>query len=107
MQSQNIFQSNYCQTKNDKYNLNETINGNKSLYDNESSDKTNMDKDKTIWIKIEQKKGGYYRRFYAEWNTRERFVQELQSKGKQFHQEVPVQRFQRTQTNQQTVNQTV
>ena len=32
---------------------------------------------KQIWIKIEQKKGGYYRRFYAEWNTRERFVQEL------------------------------
>ena len=31
----------------DKYNLNETINGNKSLYDNESSDKTNMDKDRT------------------------------------------------------------
>ena len=30
------------------------MNGNKSLYDNESSDKTNMDKDKTIWIKIEQ-----------------------------------------------------
>ena len=40
--------------RNDKHNLNETMNGNKSLYDNESSDKTNMDKDKTIWIKIKQ-----------------------------------------------------
>ena len=40
------------QMKNDKCNLNETFNGDKSFYDNESSDESNMDKDKTI----EQKK---------------------------------------------------
>ena len=34
--------------KNDKCNLNETFNGDKSFYDKESSDKSNMDKDKTI-----------------------------------------------------------
>ena len=38
--------------KNDKCNLNEKFNGDKSFYDNEFSDKSNMDKDKTI----EQKK---------------------------------------------------
>ena len=38
--------------KNDKCNLNETFNGDKSFYDNEFSDESNMDKDKTI----EQKK---------------------------------------------------
>ena len=38
--------------KNDKCNLNETFNGDKSFYDNKSSDESNMDKDKTI----EQKK---------------------------------------------------
>ena len=38
--------------KNDKCNLNETFNGDKSFYDNESSDESKMDKDKTI----EQKK---------------------------------------------------
>ena len=36
------------QMKNDKCNLNETFNGDKSFYDNESSDESNMDKDKTI-----------------------------------------------------------
>ena len=40
------------QMKNDKCNLNETFNGDKSFYDNESSEESNMDKDKTI----EQKK---------------------------------------------------
>ena len=40
------------QMKNDKCNLNETFNGDKSFYDNEFSDESNMDKDKTI----EQKK---------------------------------------------------
>ena len=40
------------QIKNDKCNLNETFNGDKSFYDNEFSDESNMDKDKTI----EQKK---------------------------------------------------
>ena len=40
------------QIKNDKCNLNETFNGDKSFYDNESSDESNMDKDKII----EQKK---------------------------------------------------
>ena len=33
-----------------------------------------------IWVKIKtnrtKEKGGYYRRFYDEWNTRERYVQE-------------------------------
>ena len=32
--------------KNDKWNLNETFNGDKSIYDNESSDELSMDKDK-------------------------------------------------------------
>ena len=32
--------------KNDKYNLNKIFNGDKSFYDNESSDELNMDKDK-------------------------------------------------------------
>ena len=32
--------------KNDKCNLNETFNGDKSFYDNEFSDESNMDKDK-------------------------------------------------------------
>ena len=40
------------QMKNDKCNLNETFNGDKSFYDNQSSDRSNMNKDKTI----EQKK---------------------------------------------------
>ena len=40
------------QMKNNKYNLNETFNSDKSFYNNKSSDKSNMDKDKTI----EQKK---------------------------------------------------
>ena len=40
------------QMKNDKCNLNETFNGDKSFYGNESSEESNMDKDKTI----EQKK---------------------------------------------------
>ena len=40
------------QMKNDKCNLNETFNRDKSFYDNEFSDESNMDKDKTI----EQKK---------------------------------------------------
>ena len=31
-----------------KCNLNKILNGDKSCYDNESSDKSNMDKDKTI-----------------------------------------------------------
>ena len=34
--------------KNDKCNLNETFNGDKSFYDNKLSDESNMDKDKTI-----------------------------------------------------------
>ena len=38
--------------KNDKCNLNETLNDDKQFYDNEFSDESNMDKDKTI----EQKK---------------------------------------------------
>ena len=38
--------------KNDKCDLNETFNGDKSFYGNEFSDESNMDKDKTI----EQKK---------------------------------------------------
>ena len=38
--------------KNDKCNLNETFNGDKSFYDNESSEESNMGSDKTI----EQKK---------------------------------------------------
>ena len=50
------------QMENEKCNLNETFNGDKSFYDNESSDESNMDKDKTI----EQKKR------VKEWNTRER-----------------------------------
>ena len=50
------------QMKNDKCNLNETFNGDKSFYDNESSDESNMDKDEII----EQKKR------VKEWNTRER-----------------------------------
>ena len=54
------------QMKNDKCNLDETFNGDKSFCDNEFSDESNMDKDKTI----EQKKRVvYYRRLYAEWNT--------------------------------------
>ena len=40
------------QIKSNKCNLNETFNGDKSFYHNESSDESNMDKDKTI----EQKK---------------------------------------------------
>ena len=40
------------QVKDNKCNLNETFNGDKSFYDNESSEESNMDKDKTI----EQKK---------------------------------------------------
>ena len=35
------------QMKNDKCSLNETFNGDNSFYDNESSDESNMDKDKT------------------------------------------------------------
>ena len=38
--------------KSNKCNLNETFNSDKSFYDNESSDESNMDKDK----RIEQKK---------------------------------------------------
>ena len=34
--------------KNDKCNLNETLIGDKSFYDSESSDESNMDKDETI-----------------------------------------------------------
>ena len=34
--------------KNDKCNLNETFNGDKSFYDNDFSDESNMDKDKTM-----------------------------------------------------------
>ena len=45
--------------KNDKCNLNETFNGDKSFYDNEFSDESNMDKNKKNRIK---EKGGYYRR---------------------------------------------
>ena len=36
------------QIKNDKCNINETFNGDKSFYDDESSVESNMDKDKTI-----------------------------------------------------------
>ena len=36
------------QMKNDKCNLNETFNGDKSFYDNEFSDESNMDKNKKI-----------------------------------------------------------
>ena len=36
------------QMKNNKCNLNETFNGDKSFYDSESSDKSNMDKNQTI-----------------------------------------------------------
>ena len=36
------------QMKSNKYNLSETFNGDKSFYNNEFSDKSNMDKDKTI-----------------------------------------------------------
>ena len=36
------------QMKNDKCNLNETFNGDKSFYDNDFSDESNMDKDKTM-----------------------------------------------------------
>ena len=62
------------QIKNDKCNLNETFNGSKSFYGSESSEESNMDRDKTI---EQKKKGRYYRRLYPEWNTRERHVQEL------------------------------
>ena len=55
--------------KSNKCNLNETFNGDKSFYDNESSDESNKDKDKTL----AQKK----RVVNAEWNTRESYVQEL------------------------------
>ena len=61
------------QMKSNKCNLNETFNGIKSFYNSESSDESNMDKDKTNRTK---EKGGYYRRLYDEWNTRERYVQE-------------------------------
>ena len=67
--------------KNDKCNLNETFNGHKSFYDNESSDESNMDKYKTI----EQKKrvvivgdsmrNGIYEKGMSK---------NLKSKGKQF-----------------------
>lgn len=43
--------------KHDKCNLNESFNGDKLFYDNESWDESNMDKDKTI----EWKKGSYYK----------------------------------------------
>ena len=36
------------QMKNDKCNLNETFNGDKSFYDNEFSDESNMDENKKI-----------------------------------------------------------
>ena len=49
------------QMKNDKCNLNETFNGDKSFYDNESSDESNANKEKTI----EQNKRGFYKRLYA------------------------------------------
>ena len=39
------------QIKNDKCYLNETINGDKSFYDNKPSDESNMDKHKTIELK--------------------------------------------------------
>ena len=42
-------------------NLNETFNGDKSFYDNESSDESNTNKHKTI----EQNKRGFYKRLYA------------------------------------------
>ena len=44
-----------------------------SFYDHKSSDESNMDKDKTM----EQKKRVIITGDYAEWNTRERYVQEL------------------------------
>ena len=54
-------------------NLTETFNGDKSFYDNEPSDASNMNKDKTA---EQRKKNGYYRRLYVEWNTGDRYVQE-------------------------------
>ena len=54
-------------------NLTETFNGDKSFYDNEPSDESNMNKDKTT---EQRKKNGYYRSLYAEWNTGDRYVQE-------------------------------
>ena len=39
------------QMKNDKCYLNETFNGDKSFFDNKSSDESNMDKHKTIELK--------------------------------------------------------
>ena len=50
-----------AQIKIDKCNLNETFNGDKSFYDNESSDESNTNKHKTI----EQNKRGFYKRLYA------------------------------------------
>ena len=67
------------QMKNDKCNLNETFNRDKSFYDNEFSDESNMDKDKTI----EQKK----RVFITEDSTLNRIYEKGMSKnyiGKQF-----------------------
>ena len=49
--------------KSNKCNLNEKSNGDISFYYNETSDKPNMDKDKTI---EQKKKGGYHRRLHVE-----------------------------------------
>ena len=52
--------------KSNKCNLNETFNGDKSFYDNESSGESNKTNEK----------GSYHWRLHVEWNTRERYVQE-------------------------------
>ena len=58
-----LLNSKKSQMKSNKCNLNEKFNGDKSFYYNETSGKSNMDKDKTI---EQKKKGGYRRRLHVE-----------------------------------------
>ena len=58
-----LLNSKKSQMKSNKCNLNEKFNGDKSFHYNETSGKSNMDKDKTI---EQKKKGGYRRRLHVE-----------------------------------------